>query len=200
MLRRLRNVFFAGLLLILPVITTITLVKIAFQWVDGLLAEPMEKFLKIHLPGFGLVLVVLIIMLTGFVATNLLGKKLIVFFERLVRRIPLIGGIYGTIKQITQALTSTQKTVFRSVVLVEYPRKGAYTAGFVIGEPLAELKEKNGKRFLAVYVPTVPNPTSGYLINVPAEETEPLDLSVEEALQYFISVGMVRPDLRSRKK
>src|SRR5690606_1771768 len=130
---------------------------------------------------------VLLIILTGFVATNLLGKRLVAFFERMIRRVPLVGGIYGTIKQITEALTAKEKGVFRSVVLVEYPRQGIYSAGFLVGDPPEELNKDNEKRFVAVFIPTVPNPTSGYLLNYPVDEVRPLDMTVEEALRYFIS-------------
>lgn len=194
MLRRMRNLFFAGLLLIVPVIITINLVWLGFQWLDGLLAELVTEILGRHIPGLGLLVMLFLVTLAGFIATNLLGKRLVGFFEKMIRRIPLVGGIYGTIKQITEALTTKDKTVFRSVVLVEYPRQGIYTAGFLVGEPPDELNKEDEKRFVAVFLPTVPNPTSGYLTNFPADEVMPLDMTVEEALRYFISVGMVRPD------
>src|SRR5690554_3299113 len=188
MLRRMRNLFFAGLLLIVPVIITINLVWLGFQWLDGLLAELVTEILGRHIPGLGLLVMLFLVTLAGFIATNLLGKRLVGFFEKMIRRIPLVGGIYGTIKQITEALTTKDKTVFRSVVLVEYPRQGIYTAGFLVGEPPDELNKEDEKRFVAVFLPTVPNPTSGYLTNFPADEVMPLDMTVEEALRYFISV------------
>lgn len=199
MLRRLRNLFFAGLLLFVPVIVTINLVWLGFQWLDGFLATLVKEVIGRHIPGLGLLVMVFLIILTGFVATNLLGKRLVAFFERMIRRVPLVGGIYGTIKQITEALTAKEKGVFRSVVLVEYPREGIYSAGFLIGDPPEDLN-KGEKRFAAVFVPTVPNPTSGYLLNYPVEEVKPLDMTVEEALRYFISVGMIRPDRQYQGK
>ncbi|NLY89821.1 MAG: DUF502 domain-containing protein [Firmicutes bacterium] len=200
MLRRLRNLFFAGLLLFVPIIVTINLVWLGFQWLDGFLAELVKTVIGRHIPGLGLLVMVLLIILTGFVATNLLGKRLVAFFERMIRRVPLVGGIYGTIKQITEALTAKEKGVFRSVVLVEYPRQGIYSAGFLVGDPPEELNKDNEKRFVAVFIPTVPNPTSGYLLNYPVDEVRPLDMTVEEALRYFISVGMIRPDRQYQGK
>jgi len=199
-LRRLRNLFFAGLLLFVPVIVTINLVRLGFLWLDGFLAELVKKVLGRHIPGLGLLVMLFLILITGFVATNFLGKRLVAFFERMVRRIPLVGGIYGTIKQITEALTTRDKTVFRSVVAVEFPRPGVYSAGFLIGDPPADLKENSKKQLLAVFVPTVPNPTSGYLMNFPADEVIPLDLTVEEALRYFVSIGMIIPAGPYREK
>ncbi len=171
-----------------------------FLWLDGFLAELVKKVLGRHIPGLGLLVMLFLILITGFVATNFLGKRLVAFFERMVRRIPLVGGIYGTIKQITEALTTRDKTVFRSVVAVEFPRPGVYSAGFLIGDPPADLKENSKKQLLAVFVPTVPNPTSGYLLNYPVEEVKPLNMTVEEALRYFISVGMIRPDRQYQGK
>lgn len=193
MLRRLRNLFFAGLLLFVPVIVTINLVRLGFLWLDGFLAELVKKILGRHIPGLGLLIMLFLITIMGFAATNFLGKRLVGLFERMVRRIPLIGAIYGTIKQITEALTAKEKTVFRSVVAVEFPRQGVYSAGFLIGDPPANLKERVGKRYLSVFVPTVPNPTSGFLLNCPADEVIPLEMTVEEALRYFISIGMILP-------
>jgi uncharacterized membrane protein len=200
MLRRLRNLFFAGLLLFVPVIVTINLVWLGFQWLDGFLAELVKKVIGRHIPGLGLLVMVFLIILMGFVATNLLGKRLVSFFERLIRRVPLVGGIYGTIKQITEALTAKEKGVFRSVVVVEYPRQGVYSAGFLVGDPPEDLNKEGEKRFVAVFVPTVPNPTSGYLLNYPADQVKPLNMTVEEALRYFISVGMIRPDRQYQGK
>ena len=198
MLRRLRNLFFAGLLLFVPVIVTINLVWLGFQWLDGFLATLVKKIIGRHIPGLGLLVMVFLIILTGFVATNLLGKRLVGFFERLVRRIPLVGGIYGTTKQITEALTTKEKGVFRSVVLVEYPRPGTYSAGFLIGDPPASLSKEGEKRFVAVFIPTVPNPTTGFLLNYPADEVKHLDMTVEDALRYFISVGVILPDRKDQ--
>lgn len=198
MFRRVGNAFLTGLFVLLPAITTIYLLWIAFQWVDGLLAKPVENWFGNRIPGLGLFLVLFVITLTGILASHYLFKGIFNYFNHLVEKIPLVGGIYGTVKQITEAFTTKDKSVFRSVVLVEYPRKGVYSAGFLVGETISEIKERNGRKYLQVFIPTVPNPTTGFLINVPEDEIEPVDLSVEEAFKYFISVGVVKPKNNDR--
>lgn len=194
-LRKIRNAFFAGLLVLLPVVTTIYLIHMAFQWVDGLLGGYVERWFGQRIPGLGLMLVLSVVTLTGLLASNYLGKSVVNYFNRLIERVPLIGGVYGTIKQITESLTSKDKTVFRSVVLVEFPRKGIFSAGFVVGEIAPEILGvgNEGEEYAQVFIPTVPNPTTGYLVILPVEEIRPLNLSVEEALKYFVSVGVVKP-------
>ena len=196
MFKRIRKAFLTGLLLVLPSAVTIYFLWVGLKWVDGLLIKPLNALFGIQIPGLGLILLFIFITLVGVLGTNFLVKKLWAYYERLARRIPLVGSIYGTVKQLTETLSSKDKLVFRSVVMVEYPRTGVYATGFLLGEPLGGLPDN----FREVFVPTVPNPTSGFLVNFPEKDLIYLDLSVEDALKYFVSIGVVKPDKKSRKE
>ncbi|HBK68310.1 MAG TPA: DUF502 domain-containing protein, partial [Firmicutes bacterium] len=178
MFKRIRKAFLTGLLLVLPSAVTIYFLWVGLKWVDGLLIKPLNALFGIPIPGLGLILLFIFITLVGVLGTNFLVKKLWAYYERLARRIPLVGSIYGTVKQLTETLSSKDKLVFRSVVMVEYPRTGVYATGFLLGEPLGGLPDN----YREVFVPTVPNPTSGFLVNFPEKDLIYLDLSVEDAL------------------
>ena len=196
MFKRIRKAFLTGLLLVLPSAVTIYFLWVGLKWVDGLLIKPLNALFGIQIPGLGLILLFIFITLVGVLGTNFLVKKLWAYYERLARRIPLVGSIYGTVKQLTETLSSKDKLVFRSVVMVEYPRTGVYATGFLLGEPLGGLPDN----FREVFVPTVPNPTSGFLVNFLEKDLIYLDLSVEDALKYFVSIGVVKPDKNRGKK
>lgn len=202
MLKHLRQYFFTGLFVLLPIAVTLKLIFWGFEKTDAILGNFINRYLLNHfdnfsrdIPGLGIIALLLLITLTGIFARNYLGRKLIRFGESVLERIPVLNSVYSTVKQVTHGLAVTQKEnrAFRQVVLVEYPRQGLYSPGFLVGETAEEFKEKTGKELVSVFVPTVPNPTTGFLIYLPADEIHVLDMSVEEALKMILSFGMIKP-------
>ncbi len=151
--------------------------------------------MNITIPGLGLITLLVLITLTGMVARHYLGKKLIAVGESILKRIPILSAIYGTTKQIADSFTNKDKSAFRKVVLVEYPRKGIYSPGFLTGEAFSEATLKLGKDMVNVFIPTVPNPTTGFfLILVPKEEVTILEMSVEDGFKLLLSEGVIKPN------
>ena len=147
-----------------------------------------------RIPGIGFITLVLLVILTGMLTRNLIGKKLIEFGDRIMARIPIFNRIYTAVQQISQAFLTKKGTVFRKAVLVEYPRKGVYAIGFLTSESRGEVQERTETEMCNVFLPTTPNPTSGFLLLIPKNEITPLDMTIEEALKLVISGGTVVPD------
>lgn len=206
MFKHLRNYFFTGLLVLLPLVITLKLLFWGFEKVDSILGNlifyNLHKYLglDVKITGLGLAALLLIITLTGIFARNYLGRKLIELGENLLKRIPILNSIYSITKQITEgvALSQSEKGAFRKMVMVEYPRKGIFSPGFLTGASFAEAEEKTGVKCLSVFIPTPPNPTTGFLILVPEDQVTILDMSVEDGFKLFISVGVITPN-RKRK-
>ncbi|TCL62394.1 putative membrane protein [Hydrogenispora ethanolica] len=195
MWKRLRNLLITGFLVLLPVIVTIELLIWGFFQLDSILGVVFKKiFQQSYRTGIGLAALLFLVLATGLLARNYLGKRLIEFAERFVKKIPILNSIYGTTKQITEGFSRTDKNVFRQVVLVEYPRKGLYSPGFLTGDALTAASEKLGTRLVNVFVPTVPNPTTGFLIFVPEEQLIYLDISVEDGFKLLLSAGVIKPN------
>ncbi len=192
-MNRLRKFFFTGIIVLLPLIITVYVLLVIFNLVDGLLAELIEKLVGFPLPGLGILLTVIFVLLVGLVATNVIGKRIIALFERVFTRIPMVKIIYGAVKQIIDAFSIQPRDAFRRVALVEYPRRGIYAIGFVTGEGTGEVQEKTAAQVSSIFIPTTPNPTSGMLLLVPQTEITYLDMSVEEGLKWIISGGVVNP-------
>lgn len=205
MFKHLRQYFLTGLFVLFPIAVTLKLIFWGFEKTDAILGDFINRYLLNHfdifsrdIPGLGIIALLMVITLAGIFAKNYLGRKLIRFGESVLERIPVLNSVYSTIKQVTHGLAVTQKEngAFRQVVLVEYPRQGVYSPGFLIGEPAEEFKEKTGKDLVAVFVPTIPNPTTGFLIYLPADEIRVLDMSVEEGLKLILSFGMIQPSTK----
>ncbi len=190
MLKVLRNYFLTGLLLILPLLISIILLIWGFNQVDAILG----RFFPSQIKGVGFVTLMCLIMLAGILAQNFIGKKLIAFGERLLSKIPIINGVYDTTKQIAQSFSNTDKSAFRKVVLVQYPRQGIYSVGFLTGDSPKKASLLAGEELLNVFIPTVPNPTTGFLIFVPVKEVTFLEMSVEDGFRMLISAGVVKVD------
>lgn len=193
MLVKLRNIFFTGLFVLLPVILTAVILIWGFQQADAILGRFLVSF-GIKIPGIGLVALLVLIMLAGITAHNYIGRKFINIGESVLNRIPVFKDIYSTIKPITSILSNADQSAFRKVVLVEYPRKGVYSPGFFTGDTPHEVEVKLGRKLANVFIPNVPNPTIGFMIYVPEEELVFLEMSVEEAFKLLISVGVIRPE------
>ncbi len=192
MRHRLRTWFIAGLIVFLPVAITVSIIVWLFHLVDGLLGRLLPLLIGRPIPGVGLVASVVVIFVIGALATNVLGKRLVGFFEGMMLRIPLARSIYAATKSISATLFLQRRAAFRRPVLIQWPRAGMYTVGFVTGDTVG-LPTGRG---VNVFVVTTPNPTTGFLALVPEEEAQPLDMTIEEALKLVISGGIVSPALR----
>jgi uncharacterized membrane protein len=185
----LRRYLFTGLLVLLPVVITAFVLWRLFFALDDIIGRFVETYLGRSLPGVGLVALIALIMGIGAIASNILGKRAIRVGERLVARVPLMGWIYRTTKQLFSTILDERSESFRKVVLVSYPHKGTYSVAFLTSESPTSVEGELGKGFVTVFLPTTPNPTSGFLLIVPAEDIIPLNMSVDEGLRLVISAG-----------
>jgi len=198
----------AGLLVWLPLAVTIWVLQAVLGMLDGVFGwmltasqavlptathAPIEWLRSI--PGLGVVVMLLGLLLTGMFATNMVGQWWLVQGHRLMSRIPIVKSIYSSVKQVSDTLFSSSGNAFRQAVLVQYPRSGAWTIAFVTGKPGGEAAHHLHGDYLSVYVPTTPNPTSGFFLMVPRSDVIVLAMSVDEALKYVISMGVVAPPL-----
>lgn len=191
---RLRTWFIAGLIVFLPVAITFSIIAWLFRVVDSLLGWLFPPLVGRTLPGVGLVASLVVIFIIGALATNVVGRRVVAFFERLMLRIPLARSIYGATKSISDTVFLQRRAAFQRPVLVEWPRRGAYTVGFVTGDTTG-IPGPAG-RVLNVFVVTTPNPTTGFLMMVPEHEALPLDMTVEDALKIVMSGGIVSTAVR----
>jgi len=198
MIVRLRRYFIAGLLVWLPVGATILVFTLLLDLVDQLLfllPPPLrpDALLGFEIRGLGSILVLIVFVVTGMLAANLLGRRLVRFYESVLERIPLVNTVYGAVKRFSEIIFSDSAASFKKVLLVEYPREGLYSLAFQTSENQAEVKSVAGEDVVAVFLPTTPNPTSGFMLFVPARCVSVLDMSVEDALKMIISLGVVVP-------
>ncbi len=192
-MKKIQKIFLTGIFTIIPVAVSFYIIYYIFITLDNLLGKNMEKALGFQIPGAGFIMSLLLIFLVGFLTTNYLGKKILTFGELIIKKIPLIKGIYSSTKQIIEAFSSQGKDAFKQVVLLEYPRPGVYVLGFVTGVAQGELQSKTQKKLINVFVPTTPNPTSGFLLMLPESSLVYLDMSVEDGLKVLISGGIAAP-------
>lgn len=196
MMSLLRRWFFAGLLVWAPLGVTLVVTRFLVNLLDSslLLVPASLQPGWFQFPGIGPLLTLAIVLGTGALTANLLGKKALGWAEKALHRIPLIGAVYGSMKKVTETMFSGNGNAFKKVVLLEYPRKDCWTVGFMTTDPTPGLKAAvGGVDLVAVYVPTTPNPTSGFLLLVPRDEVRELTISVQEGMQYIISLGVVPP-------
>jgi uncharacterized membrane protein len=194
----LRKWLFTGLLVIVPGVITIAVLN----WIVGTLDQTLQilpgawqpdKLLGFHIPGFGVLLTLLILLVVGATASNFAGRKLVQLGDGLVSRIPVVRSIYSSVKQVSDTLFSESGNAFRTAVLVQWPRDGVWTVAFITGTPNGEVAAYLRDEFVSVYVPTTPNPTGGYFVMVRKSDCVELDMSVDAALKYIISMGVVAP-------
>lgn len=194
--RMLKKYLIAGLLVWIPLAFTIWVLDLIVSGMDRtllLLPPPWrpESWLGFPLPGAGLVLSALVLLLTGMAAANIMGQRMVLWWEGLLSRIPIVRSIYSSVKQVSDTLLSPNGDSFRRAVLVEFPQRGQFAIAFVVGSPSERVADRLSGEYLVVYVPTAPNPTSGYTLIVPPNEVRELDMSVDEALKFVISLGVV---------
>lgn len=199
LIARLRTYFFAGILVTAPIAITTYLAWLLVSFIDDRVNAVLpprfnpETYLPFSVPGIGVVVIVLVLILIGAVTAGYLGRVLIRTAEGMVGRIPAVRSVYGAIKQILETVLANQSSAFREVVLVEYPRKGLWAIGFITGTTEGEVQELTADEVINVFLPTTPNPTSGFLLFVPRGDLVPLDMSVEEGIKMVISGGIVTP-------
>jgi uncharacterized membrane protein len=217
MVKIIRNYLVMGFIVLLPAIATLYVLQFVFTFIDRILGNFLTEllatvgllellpngdiqFLGMHLedriPGIGFILMILILIGVGYATKSLAGKEAMRITEQTFKKIPIARSVYTTVQQVTTAFIQDRSS-FKKVVLVEYPRKGLFTMGFLTGESQGEIQEKTKHECVNVFLPTTPNPTSGWLVLVPKEDVILLDMTVEQALKYIISGGVVIP--RSQK-
>jgi uncharacterized membrane protein len=197
---RFRRTFLTGILVITPLAVTLWILYGVFVKADGLLGEVITQVLGRPVPGLGILLLVILVMVTGIFARNFVGRRLIRWGNLILYRIPLFNRIYIALKQIFEVFLGERKTVFQRVVLFEYPRPGIYAIGFVTSKSEGEIQLRTEQKVINVFLPTTPNPTSGFLLFIPEEDIIPLDMSVEEGIKLVISGGAVTPDYHSGER
>jgi uncharacterized membrane protein len=189
--KHIKKTVLTGLFILIPLVATLYVIYVVVAFVDGLIGPAVRNLLftvtgrDIYIPGTGLILFALLAYATGVAASNYAGKRLLAAGEKVLRRIPFVKGIYNSVKDLTEAFSSEKKRSFQDVVLADFPFKGRYAIGFVVNRRTI----KDGKPFCAVFIPTTPNPTSGYLIMVPEQELVFIDVAVDDALKYIVSIG-----------
>ena len=183
-----------GLLLWIPLAITLWVLHLIVTTMDQTLSFlPHDAVERVYFPGLGLLLTLVIVWGTGVFASNLLGRQIIHFWEGVLKRIPVVNSIYGGVKQVSDTLFKPGGQAFRKALLVQYPRAGSWTVAFQTGAPAGEIKGLLEGEYVSVYVPTTPNPTSGFFLMMPRSEVIELSISVDEALKYVISMGVVPP-------
>jgi len=199
-----RRYFVTGLLIWVPLAITV--------WVLSLIVGTLDQSLRLlplalhpknlfgfDVPGAGVIVTLLIIFVTGVAAANFIGQRLVVWWELLLARIPVVNSIYNSVKQVSDTLFSSSGNAFRKALLVQYPRQGAWTIAFLTGKPGGDVANHLQGDYVSVYVPTTPNPTSGFFLMLPKQDVIELDMSVDEALKYIISMGVVAPPNKARR-
>lgn len=190
----LRRYFLTGLLLVTPIWGTILVLKTLFVAVDGILGDVVAELVPDHyIPGLGIVTLVLLIFLVGLFAANFIGRQIVGHWEDWLNRLPLVRGIYSTLKSMMDILSFSERGSYRRVVLIQFPKNGHYCFAFVTGMTKGEMTALGQDALIHVYVPTSPNPTSGYFLLVPEREVTSVDISIEEAMKLIVSGGLYTP-------
>jgi uncharacterized membrane protein len=194
-MRSFKKYFITGLLIWVPLVITL--------WVLGLLVNTLESVVPTFLspqalfgrdiPGFRVAVVIVVVLVTGILAANFLGRGIVRLWENILGRIPLVRSIYNSVKQVSDTLLAPNGQAFRQAVLVQYPRHGSWTIGLLTGTPSGEVAKLLPGEHVSVYIPTTPNPTSGFFLMMPRSEVQPLEMSVDAALKYIVSMGVVAP-------
>ena len=207
-MKNLRKYIVAGLLVWLPLAVTYLLLNAAVNIMDGLLDRMLrilpaeyhpEAILGVQIPGLGVVVTFLLLLVTGILAANFVGRAFVGGWESLLDRIPFVRSIYSAAKNFAEIVFSDSSNAFKNVLLVEYPRKGIYSLAFQTSNDLGEVQGRTGEEVIGCFVPTTPNPTSGFIIVVPRKDVQVLDMEVDEALKMIISLGVVVPTWRAEQ-
>ena len=205
-LKRLRNYLISGLLFWIPLILTIVVIKFFIEFINGLVPKeylPEAIFnLDTTIPGSGIILLFIIILITGILVTNILGRRLVALWEKLLNSIPGFRNIYKILKKVSDTVLNTSSESFKRAYLIQYPNKGIWVIAFQSGDYQGEAKSIIGEELINLFVPTTPNPTSGFFVLIPKKDAFELDISVEDAFKLVISAGVVTPNsvkIKSKK-
>ena len=193
---RIKTTLLSGLIIWLPIIVTIYIIRFIVDALDRLITVLPPQYqpyslIGVNIPGTGIIICFIILILTGALANNIIGKKILLISEKILNRIPVIRSIYNSLKKMSTTLLKNSNNAFLNVLLIEYPRKGLYSIAFQTSD--ITLNEETKEQVVTVFIPTTPNPTSGYVIILPADETIKLNVSVEDALKMIISLGSITP-------
>jgi uncharacterized membrane protein len=199
-----RKYLIAGLIVWLPVGATLLVIKLVVDMLDQILLilpahyQP-DALLGFHIPGLGVLLSVVVVLVTGMVVANLFGRQLVAAWEALLARIPLVRTIYSSVKQLTESVFTAKGTSFRKVLLIQFPGPGMWTLAFYTGELSGEVSERLAQELINVYVPTVPIPTTGYFIMMSRTDVIELDMSVDDALKMMLTLGVIIPEWKKKE-
>jgi uncharacterized membrane protein len=199
MKKKIKSIFLTGFAAMIPVGVTIYIISFLIRTMDKLVKFIPHRFqpdelLGFQIPGLGIIFTLVLVFVIGLITKSYLGGKAVNIGEWIVDKIPFVSGIYKGVKQLVDAIFSDKHKSFRKAVLIEYPRRGLYSIAFVTGDSQGELQEKTGQKHINLFIPTTPNPTSGFYIMIPENDVIPLDMSVEEAFSLIISGGIISPN------
>ncbi len=200
--KSIRSYLLTGLIVWLPILVTFVVLRFIVDILDSTIAllpnayQP-EKLFGVRIHGLGVIISLLLLLVTGMLATNYLGQRIMAWGEVILAKIPLVRSIYNVAKQMIQAIFATNSQAFRKALLIEYPRKGLWTVAFLTGTPHEEINTQTGEEMLSLFVPTTPNPTSGFFMMIPKQDAFELSMTVDEALKLIISLGVMQSKLKN---
>lgn len=197
---RFRRYFITGLFVVIPIGGTYLVLYTLLKFLEGFLGDFLKGYSRFYVPGMGIITLVFLILIVGFFTSNFIGKKIISIWEGLMVRVPLVKNIYLAFKHVVDTVSLQGKEQFSRVVLVEFPREGVYSLAFVTGITRGEVQDLTNEKMINVYVPTTPNPTSGYFLFMPESKIIPLSMSVEDAMKMVISGGLYTPSASEKLK
>ncbi len=200
-----KRYFITGLLVLVPLVITVWVLNLLIDTLDQsliLLPESLQpqRLFGFRIPGLGALLTLAIVLVTGVLTQNIIGERLLVLWEALLNRIPFVKSIYSSVKQVSDTLLSPSGQAFRKALLVQFPREGSWTIGFLTGTPGGDVANHLEGEYVSVYVPTTPNPTGGYFVMMRRSDVIELDMTVDDALKYIISMGVVVPGPRGASR
>ncbi len=200
---KIRNIFITGLLVTLPIMITFFFIRVLFRMIDSLLGPTVNELLStmgLHfiIPGIGFILTLFIIFSIGLASKNVIGRKILKRFEKFLDGIPMVKSIYSGAKQVIHTISTAKKAAFSRVVLIQFPRKGIYSIGFITSEAQGEVQYVTKENVINVFIPTVPNPTTGFFLMIPREDIIPLNMSIEDGIKLIISGGIVTPTYNNK--
>jgi uncharacterized membrane protein len=197
-----KKYFITGLLVWTPLVITVWVISALISWLDQLLPVGLrpEDYVGRRIPGLGILIVLVLLFGTGVLVSNILGQRLLRIWEGILTRIPVVNSIYGGVKQVSDTLLSPTGQAFRKALLVQWPHPGTWTIAFLTGTPGGDVLNHLDGEHVSVYVPTTPNPTGGYFVMIPRAHVVELQMTVDEALKYVISMGVVAPPARAPRR
>lgn len=194
-MRFFKRYFITGLLIWIPLVITVWVIALVIRAIESFVPTFLssQSLFGVRIPGFPVALVLVVVFITGLLGANFIGRAFVDRWEKLLGRIPLVRSIYNSVKQVSDTVLAPNGQAFREAVLVQYPRQGSWTIAFLTGSPSGEVAERLPGKYVSVYVPTTPNPTSGFFLMMPRQDVQVLDMSVDAALKYIVSMGVVAP-------